>query len=165
MWSNSTAFMLAHQDILRQSLQIRGYMSSNLSNTPNVINSFISNASIFASNTSFWASNVVNEWMLACAFMGDLAPQNTIESENPNSKYQKSGSSLITTDTYGEGVIQYDEPFDTAFTSAIVCNGDPNLTLVQIFTNSNCSLSNIGISLCPNPGVVDVRVNWISTGF
>lgn len=179
MWSNSAAFIKAHEEITKQTIQIRGYVAASAASaTSNAIGAFASNASAyasntvnkasnaisFASNTSFWTSNVVNEWILACQFMGNIVVPSTGAAEVVEVALQKSGSDECTTDVNGEGFIDFEEAFLNTYKSSVVCNGDPSLTLCQVFVNSNSDKSAIGISLRPNPGMVVVRVNWISTG-
>lgn len=188
--SNQAAFIESHEELERQSEQIRAMRTSGFSNR----DYFSCNTAVYASNTAVtasnsvtslvrswtayeidhsrklmstlnsanWSSNVLSEWMLACAFMGKM--YGNVDLAASTTPSQKSGSALITTDSRGDGLIYFDVPFPNSYTASVVCNGDPTLTGSGVFANSNSSKSVLGVSLCPIRGYVNVRVNWIATG-
>lgn len=186
--SNQAAFVESHKDLERQTERINAIRYSNVLNreyfscntavfasnmvvmTSNNMASFNRSTMAFetdsvsrvtsAMNSAIWSSNVLSEWMLACAFMGKLYGSADADVTSP----QKSGSTILTTDVHGNGMIYFDVPFPNSYTTSVVCNGDPTMTASGVFANSNSGKSFLGISLFPIRGCVNVKVNWVATG-
>lgn len=78
----------------------------------------------------------------------------------------RSGSNVITLDASGNGQIPLNPAFPAAYTSAVICNGEPSLFGDASFCvrHDASSASTLAVAVRPNPGAVTVRVNWTAFG-
>lgn len=76
----------------------------------------------------------------------------------------KFGSSVLSTDSSGNGTITFGTAFPANIYTAFVNNGDQVSQGAAVFCVNALNTSTISFSLRPNPGVQTVRVNWVAFG-
>jgi len=93
-----------------------------------------------------------------------LSPTNGSKAA-PDGFCEKWGSSIITLNASGDGVITFDDAF-TALLTGYVVNGDPAIApTAQFIANAGASnAATIAFSVRPNPGGISVRANWRAVG-
>lgn len=76
------------------------------------------------------------------------------------------GTSVLTLDANGNGLIPLPLAFNTAFHTGVISNGDRETLPTNFFIvdTAGCTVNQLAISVRPNPGAVPCRVNWSVSG-
>ena len=85
---------------------------------------------------------------------------------DPDGLIEKWGSSVIALNASGDGTVTFATAFPTGFLQGMVCNGDPTISGPDSFSinQTGCNASGLAFSVRPNPGAINVRVNWTAKG-
>ena len=73
-------------------------------------------------------------------------------------------STIITLDANGDGIISFSTPCENGISMAVAVNGDIGATTSTCFSNLTVSHSSFAVHFRPNPGAINVRVNWLAIG-
>ncbi len=75
------------------------------------------------------------------------------------------GTAIVTLDVNGKGYVPLPTPFRQSILSSVVCNGDASAVEGSFSsTLSLCSTTAIHVKVTPNPGAINVRVNYQTVG-
>ena len=120
----------------------------------------VTDSNQFSGNTD----NVINSGTgnLICLATKTAIGQKTY----PDGLMEKWGSSVITLNASGDGVVTFAAAFPTAFLSAVACSGDATVAAGAAFSvnQGSSNASGMAFSVRPNPGAIAVRVNWEAKG-
>jgi Pectate lyase superfamily protein len=85
----------------------------------------------------------------------------------PDGLIEKFGSTVISLNASGNGLIPLETPFPSEVMARIVNSGDSlaGTGLDFCINAATSNLSTLGISVRPNPGAINVRVDWNIKGF
>lgn len=123
---------------------------------------FVDDNNVFSGcTTNIQDDAAVNENTVCVATVASTGRKKSIDGYE-----EKWGSSVVTLNASGDGSLGFAQVFKTAFVFGSVVNGDPATQGSAVFSINQAAstASALSFSVRPNPGAVNVRVNWTAKG-